>query len=100
MRSRHRLHGALDRVFAKGEIVEGVAMLGGSVLGGYVAQATNLGVPYMLRTVALALSFVMAFLLMHDVGFTPKRDGGALRQAKRCCAVRSTTGSPTDPCAG
>ena len=74
--------GALDPVFARGEIIEGVAMLGGSVLGGYVAQATNLGVPYILRTAALALSFVTAFLLMHDVGFTPKRDGGALSQAK------------------
>ena len=42
--------GALDPVFARGEIVEGVAMLGGSVLGGFVAQATNLGVPYVLRS--------------------------------------------------
>ena len=74
--------GALDPVFARGEIVEGAAMLGGSVLGGYVAQVTNLGVPYVLRAAALALSFVTAFLLMHDIGFTPKRDGAAVRQAK------------------
>ncbi len=73
--------GALDPVFARGEIVEGLAMLGGSVLGGYVAQVTNLGVPYMLRAAALALSFVTAFLLMHDIGFTPKRAGGPVRQA-------------------
>jgi len=78
----HGYDGALDPVFARGEIVEGVAMLGGSVLGGYVAQATNLGVPYVLRAAALALSFVTAFLLMRDVGFTPKRDGGALNQAR------------------
>ena len=78
----HGYDGALEPVFARGEIVEGVAMLGGSVLGGYVAQATNLGVPYLLRAAALALSFVTAFLLMHDVGFTPKRDGGAVRQAR------------------
>ena len=74
--------GALDPVFARGEIVEGGAMLGGSVLGGYLAQVTNLGMPYMLRAAALALSFLTAFLLMHDIGFTPKRDGGAVRQAK------------------
>jgi MFS family permease len=73
--------GALDPVFARGEMVEGLAMLGGSVLGGYVAQVTNLGVPYLLRAGALALSFVTAFLLMHDIGFTPKRGGGPLRQA-------------------
>src|SRR6476619_1800570 len=78
----HGYEGALDPVFARGEIVQGVAMLGGSVLGGYLAQATNLGVPYVLRTAALALNFVTAFLLMHDVGFSPKSDGGALQQAK------------------
>jgi MFS family permease len=78
----HGYEGPLDPVFARGEVVEGVAMLGGSVLGGYVAQATNLGVPYVLRAAALALSFATAFLLMRDVGFMPKRNGGALRQAK------------------
>jgi len=74
--------GAVDPVFARGEIVEGVAMLGGSVLGGYIGQATNLGVPYMLRAAALALSFVTAFLLMHDVGFKPKRDGDVRSEVK------------------
>ena len=46
-------------MFAKGEIVEGVAMLDGSVAGGDLAQATNLGVPYLLRALVLALSFVV-----------------------------------------
>ncbi len=78
----HDYQGALDPVFARGEIVEGVAMLGGAVLGGYIAQVSNLGVPYVLRAAALGLSFVTAFLLMHDVGFTPERDGGVVRQAK------------------
>jgi MFS family permease len=74
--------GALEPVFARGEMVEGVAMLGGSVLGGCVAQVSNLGVPYVLRAGALALSFTTAFFLMHDVGFAPTREGGAVRQAK------------------
>jgi MFS family permease len=74
--------GSLDSVFAKGEIVEGVAMLGGAVIGGYVAQATNLGVPYALRVIALVATFVLAFLLMRDVGFTPKRQGTLVQQAK------------------
>ena len=68
--------GHLDAVFAKGEIVEGVAMLTGSVAGGYLAQATNLGVPFVIRVIVLALSFVLAFLLMHDIGFTPKKEIG------------------------
>ena len=37
--------GGMESVFARGKIVEGAAMLAGSVAGGYIAQATNLGVP-------------------------------------------------------
>ena len=66
--------GTIESVLAQGEIVVGIAMLGGSIVGGIVAQATNLGVPYILRSVALGLSFTCAFLLMHDTGFTPKRN--------------------------
>lgn len=67
--------GKLDTVFAKGEIVEGVAMLSGSVAGGLIAQFTSLGVPYFLRAVVLAISFILAFTLMRDVGFTPASRG-------------------------
>ena len=65
--------GQLERVLAKGEIVEGAAMLGGSVAGGLIAQATNLGVPYLLRALVLIVSFGLAYLLMRDIGFTPVR---------------------------
>ena len=75
--------GPLDPIFAKGEIVEGVAMLSGAVTGGYVAQLTNLGVPYVLRVIALTVSFVLAFILMHDVGFAPRRDGSLVVESKR-----------------
>jgi MFS family permease len=64
--------GNLESVFAKGQIVAGVAMLSGSVLGGLVAQWTNLGVPYLLRGLALVVTFVVAFLFMRDWGFVPK----------------------------
>ena len=64
--------GNLESVFAKGQIVGGVAMLSGSVLGGLVAQWTNLGVPYLLRGLALAVTFVVAFVYMKDWGFVPK----------------------------
>jgi MFS family permease len=72
--------GRLERVLARGEIVEGVAMLGGSVAGGVVAQATNLGVPYVIRAGILALTFGLAFALMRDVGFTPSRGKHPLRE--------------------
>jgi MFS family permease len=65
--------GTLESVFAKGQIVGGAAMLGGSVAGGLVAQAANLGVPYVLRAVILGATFVVAFFLMRDLGFTPSR---------------------------
>ena len=65
--------GQLETVLAKGEIVEGAAMLGGSVAGGLIAQATNLGVPYLLRALVLIVSFGLAYLLMRDIGFTPVR---------------------------
>lgn len=64
--------GKLETVLAKGEIVEGIAMLGGSIAGGVIAQFTNLGVPYIVRAIVLALSFVLAFVLMRDTGFAPQ----------------------------
>ena len=47
-------------------------VLGGSIAGGVVAQATSLGMPYLLRVGVLVLSFATAFALMHDIGFTPR----------------------------
>jgi MFS family permease len=65
--------GNLDTVFARGQIVSGIAMLTGSVAGGFIAQTTNLGVPYILRSVILGFTFILAFFIMKDLGFTPKR---------------------------
>jgi len=65
--------GKLETVLARGQIVEGAAMLGGSVAGGLIAQATNLGVPYVLRTLVLVVTFGLAYGLMRDTGFTPAR---------------------------
>ena len=65
--------GELDRVFAKGAVANGVAMLTGTVAGGFAAQYANLGVPYILRIAALGLTFAAAFFLMHDEGFKPRK---------------------------
>ncbi len=65
--------GPLEPVFARGQIVTGIAMLVGSVAGGWAAQVTNLGVPYILRTVVLGLNMIAAIFLMKDLGFTPKK---------------------------
>jgi len=65
--------GGLETVLGRGLMVSGVAMLVGSVAGGVIAQATDLGVPFLLRVGVLLAMFVVAFWLMHDVGFTPQR---------------------------
>ena len=89
--------GTLESVFAKGEIVEGVAMLGGSVGGGFIAQATNLGVPYIVRAVVLGVTFVVALALMRDVGFTPSRGKHPVKEVKRVLreAIRHGLGKPS-----
>src|SRR4029453_15984456 len=56
--------GNLESVFGRGQVVSGVAMLTGSEAGGYIAQVTNLGVPFVLRGVVLLVMFVLAFVLM------------------------------------
>jgi MFS family permease len=65
--------GDLESVLGKGQIVTGAAMLVGSVAGGYIAQATSLGVPFVLRAAVLVVMFGLAFAVMRDVGFTPQR---------------------------
>jgi MFS family permease len=64
--------GTLESVFARAQIVSGIAMLTGSVLGGVLAQATNLGVPYIVRAGLLGVTLVIAFRFMHDIGFAPR----------------------------
>src|SRR5262245_23103754 len=89
-------HGKLDSVFAKGQIVEGVAMLTGSIAGGLLAQHFNLGVPYIVRAAILGLSFFCAFLLMHDVGFTPKPIEHPVREVRNVlhASIRYGLGNP------
>jgi MFS family permease len=75
--------GELESVFGRGQVVTGVAMLTGSVAGGFVAQQTSLGVPFVLRGVILIAMFGIAFRLMHDVGFTPERGGRPLAEMRK-----------------
>src|SRR3989344_3391312 len=56
--------GSLEQVFAKGQITGGISMLAGAVGGGLIAQQIDLGVPYLLRTVVLLITFILAFIFM------------------------------------
>ena len=65
--------GELDNVFGKAQVVGGIAMLTGAVSGGIIAQFTNLGVPYLIRVVLLLVTFIVAFVAMRDLGFSPDK---------------------------
>ena len=79
--------GDLESVFGRGQVVTGVAMLTGSVAGGFVAQEVSLGAPFVTRAVILAVMFVVAFRLMHDVGFTPEKRGRPLSEMRKIASA-------------
>jgi MFS family permease len=68
--------GHLEQIFGRAQTVGGAAMLVGTVSGGVIAQATNLGVPYVIRAAMLVLTVVVAIRFMHDLGFSPQRGVG------------------------
>ena len=74
--------GELESVFARGQVISGVAMLTGSVGGGFIAQAISLGAPFVLRAIVLGMMFAVAFVLMRDIGFTPKRDARPMAEIR------------------
>ncbi len=63
--------GQLDRVFARGSMVTGAAMLVGTLAGGFLGTI-DLALPYVVRAVLLAVVFAVAIATMHDLGFTPR----------------------------
>jgi MFS family permease len=79
--------GEMERVFGRGQVVAGTAMLVGSVAGGFIAQQTNLGIPFVLRGVILVVMFAVAFRLMHDTGFTPEKGGRPLAEMRKVASA-------------
>jgi MFS family permease len=78
-----KFQGQLEAVFARGQVVVGAMTLIGSVAGGYLAQLTNLGVPYLARAGILLGMFVLALIMMHDLGFTPVRGERPIAEMKK-----------------
>jgi MFS family permease len=78
-----KFEGQLEGVFARGQIVMGAMTLGGSVAGGFIAQLSNLGVPYVVRAAVLLAMFVLALIMMHDLGFTPARGDRPVAEIKK-----------------
>ncbi|MFL5460208.1 MAG: MFS transporter [Gemmatimonadales bacterium] len=88
---------SLPSVLARGQVVGGAAMLGGSLLGGLVAQATNLGVPYIMRSVMLGLTLLAALIWMKDLGFTPNRRSGLAKEVRQVLRVSIDSGWHNPP---
>ena len=72
-------------------------MLTGSLAGGVLAQEINLGFPFVLRAAILAVMFVVAWQLMHDIGFTPERGGRPLAEMRGSRRSRSSTAGACRP---
>jgi len=87
----------LEPIFAKNQIVTGVAMLVGTIAGGFIAQLTALGTPYLVRAGLQLVSFVVAFATMKDIGFTPERSKGLVKQVRALLTAGWTYGLKNRP---
>ncbi len=63
--------GELDRIFARGSIVSGGAMLVGTIGGGWLGSF-DLTIPFLVRAGLLVVVFGIALFKMHDIGYTPR----------------------------
>jgi MFS family permease len=85
--------GPLDRVFTRGGIVTGAAMLVGTIGGGLLGTI-DLAIPYVVRSALLGAVFLIASRAMHDIGFEPRRLKAAQYPAemRRVARAGLTTG--------
>lgn len=89
--------GELEVVLGRGQMISGAAMLSGSIVGGVVAQVTSLGVPFLMRVGVLLAMFVVAYRLMHDIGFTPERTGRPFKAMRDLFDASLTYGLKNPP---
>jgi MFS family permease len=87
----------LDPIFATNQIVTGAAMLVGTIAGGFIAQIAMLGTPYLVRASLQLVSFLVAFALMKDIGFTPERSAGLVKHVKALAGAGWTYGVKNRP---
>jgi MFS family permease len=87
----------MEHIFAKGQIASGAAMLSGSLAGGVIAQMTSLGIPYLIRSILLVATFMVAFVYMKDIGFIPARPKHPLSEIKNLFRQSIKFGLKTPP---
>lgn len=87
--------GDVDAVFGRGQVAMGAATLAGTIGGGVLAQ-WSLGVPYLVRSALLVVVVVAAAVTMHDLGFTPERDGSVVTRVRGTvrASLRHGLGNP------
>jgi MFS family permease len=79
--------GEMESVFGRGQMVTGAGMLAGSVAGGFIAEQTSLGIPFVIRGAILAVMFVVAFRMMHDIGFSPQPGERPLAEMRKIASA-------------
>lgn len=87
----------LESIFSKSQIVAGVAMLTGSVLGGIIAQISNLGVPYAIRAAILLATLVVAYKFMKDIGFSAEKSKDIYKDTKKLLKASVDNGFKNPP---
>ncbi len=60
-----------EKVFARAGMLGGVAMLVGTLGGGFLGQA-DLALPYLVRAGILLAAFALVFVAMREIGFQPR----------------------------
>jgi MFS family permease len=63
--------GAMDRIFARSELIGSAAILFGTVGGGLLGEI-DLVIPYVGRALFLLILFAIAYFTMHDIGYQPR----------------------------
>lgn len=61
----------MDHVFSRSTTISSIGMLFGTVLGGFLGTL-NLSIPYIVRASVILIVFGIAFIKMHDLGYTKK----------------------------
>ena len=78
-------------------MVSGIAMLVGSVAGGVIAQATNLGVPFLLRVGVLLAMFVVALGSCTTSASRPERSAHPLQATRAVLSASIENGLKNPP---
>lgn len=79
----------LDHVFSRGQRITSAAMLVGTLAGGLLGTL-DLALPFAVRSGLLVPAFGIAFVLMHDRGFTPRPLSRATFRAELSSVARAS----------